>query len=399
MSVQLKITPNIIPWIGKSDALFKLKQDIEKLACSTIPIHITGKSGTGKSLAVQQIHQHSPHQRGKLVISCCKSWAPENSRVELDSLINQACHGTVYLKNIDALSSAQFEQIKDYWLLDNPLSNAVRLITSTSQCSTTEVGQVDTSLTWLQYYCLTLVLPSLSQRKGDVEPLISYYQKTDLRIGQLKLEKSAISLLTNYSWPDNVKQLKRCLEKLTFVDDNTEITKQALIEVFPCMAPNFEHHTQSNSDISAPLQSPLAEAHADLETELAVYFQTPNTTSLQVDKTTIRSQGHPALQRALDYLEAHYTQPLSLSEVAECACVSPSHLSFLFKRYIGRSFKQTLLRIRINTAMALFRENPYSQVTEVCDDVGFSDLSFFVRKFKAVVGVSPGVYRDQRAKH
>ena len=158
-------------------------------------------------------------------------------------------------------------------------------------------------------------------------------------------------------------------------------------------------YTQSNFDTSAHLQSPLAEPYSTLEAELALYFQTSNATSLQVDETTIRSQGHPALQRALDYLKAHYTQPLSLNEVAECACVSPSHLSFLFKRYVGQSFKQTLLRIRIKTAMALFRENPYSQVTEVCDDVGFSDLSFFVRKFKAVVGVSPGVYRDQRAKH
>lgn len=399
MSVQLKVTPNITPWIGKSDALFKLKQDIEKLACSTIPIHITGNSGTGKSLAVQQIHQYSPHQHGKLVISCCKLWAPESIRNELDSLINQACHGTVYLKNIDALSSTQFEQIKDYWLLDNPLNNAVRLITSTSQCARTDAGQVDNSLMWLQYYCLTLVLPSLSQRKGDVEPLISYYQKTDLRIGQLKLEKSTIALLNNYSWPDNVKQLKRCLEKLTFINDNLEITPQALIDVFPCMAPNFAKNIELNCDTQLSLQPQLPKPDTDLESELTLDFQTINTAPQLTEAATVHYKPHPALKRALDYLEAHYTQPLSLSEVAECACVSPSHLSFLFKRYVGQSFKQTLLRIRIKTAMARFIENPYSQVTEVCDDVGFSDLSFFVRKFKAVVGVSPGVYRDQRAKH
>ena len=396
MSIDCKLAPSVTCWIGSSDALFKLKSEIGKLTNSTLPIHISGEPGTGKLLAVKQIHAQSTHKQGELVVSCCKQWGPKGALEKLNQLIAQASNGTVYLKNIDVLSAQQFELIQSYWLYDAPLTKPVRLITSTTHTQTVHSMSGTRPLNWLHYYCLTLTLPSLAERKDDIVPLIKHIQRTGEGLNKLELTESAISILSEYPWPGNVEQLRRCLEKLLVLNDRQVITPQRLLEAFPGM------HRQSAvsetvdavSDDSGGC-SPMV----SFEEKLALYAQSTPMHEHTPDMIRLHDNAHPALQRALTYLDKHYTQPLSLSEVANCACVSPSHLSFLFKRYVGLSFKQTLLRIRIKSAMALFRENPYSQVTEGCDDVGFSDLSFFVRKFKAVVGVSPGVYRDQRTKH
>ncbi|KNC67917.1 AraC family transcriptional regulator [Pseudoalteromonas ardens] len=408
MSTLIKVTPETQPWIGSSDALFSLKQQISLLAQCNLPVHIIGQPGSGKHLAVSHLHQMGKTESQPLIISCVNHWDGRCAVTQLDALISQSLRGTLYLKNIDALTNDQAEAIKDYWLNLNTNAQAPRLITSTTiqkhQQALTQTQQ-SSFLNWLHYHCLELSIPTLAQRREDIPALFNHYKSTCQHIAKLQLDEQAMALLTNYCWPHNAKQLKRCLDKLSFLSHQQEITKPTLVKIFPAMndAQNQYSETlepvsakQVNDEFSALIQSLTA-------CEDPHEFESQHTDSdlypAPVIQLQAASKPHPALARALEYIDENFKKPLSLSEVASYACVSPSHLSFLFKRYVGQSFKQTLLRIRIKTAMALLREDPYSQVTEVCDDVGFSDLSFFVRKFKSVVGVSPGVYRDQRTKH
>ncbi|WP_273046874.1 helix-turn-helix domain-containing protein [Pseudoalteromonas sp.] len=399
MSLPINLANNNESWIGSSDALFQLKNEINKLASSILPIHIVGEPGTGKQFAAQKIHQLS-NKEGSFIMSCCTHWTANNVLNEFDTLISQLKKGTIYLKNIDSLSCEQFDVIKDYWLNEITDKEAVRLITSTTpqkQTAALQLTDPATPLDWLHYHCLGLLIPTLSQREEDIIAFIETYQLTDKNIAQLTFSSSAIAILKSYRWPNNVKQLKRCLDKLTFLNDYQEINAQTLTHIFPSMASAPSSHNTEIVEVTPPSPLLAYNFHQDI-TELHTNILLTEHTHCQTTPA-IKNKPHPALQRALQHIDENYTKPLSLSEVANCACVSPSHLSFLFKRYVGQSFKQTLLRLRIKTAMTLLREDPYCQVTEVCDDVGFSDLSFFVRKFKAVVGVSPGVYRDQRAKH
>ncbi|MCG7534133.1 AraC family transcriptional regulator [Pseudoalteromonas sp. OOF1S-7] len=408
MSSLLKLTPQALPWIGSSDALFKLKQQIALLAQCNLPVHIIGQPGSGKHLAVNHLHQLGKPDSHPLVVSCVNHWDTSCAVTKLESLISQALDGTLYLKNIDALDPEQAEAIKDYWLNLTTASPAPKLITSTTtqkhQQALTDPQQ-SSFLSWLHYHCLELNIPSLAERREDIPDLINHYKATCQHIANLQLDTQALAVLTAYSWPHNAKQLKRTLDKLSFLSGQQAITKPTLINIFPVMNEANKQYPepldsvpskQVSNEFTKVIQSLIA-----CDNELA--FEPQNTSTEQYTAPLMQLQAaskpHPALARALQYIDENFKKPLSLSEVASYACVSPSHLSFLFKRYVGQSFKQTLLRIRIKTAMALLREDPYSQVTEVCDDVGFSDLSFFVRKFKSVVGVSPGVYRDQRTKH
>ena len=111
-----------------------------------------------------------------------------------------------------------------------------------------------------------------------------------------------------------------------------------------------------------------------------------------------KGYSHPALNKALHYIYKNYANPIDMPTLASSACISQSHLSYLFKYYLGMSFKKVLMRFRVAKSMELFDNNPSLQVTQVCDQVGFPDLSFFVRKFHLYVGVSPSVYRDEHCR-
>lgn len=407
MLTELTVTHEETAWIGSSDALFQLKTRINKLAHSDLPIHIVGEPGSGKQLAAYQIYRTPSYKKGKFVSFCCKEFSERNIEKQMKGLISQAKRGTLYLKNVCHLTPLQFNDIKHYWLTDVAQKDDVQLITSTTaqnQLNAHLASDPDELLNWLQYHCLELSMPTLAQRCDDIAYLIDYYKTTNDKIAALNFDATAMTVLKNYAWPNNVKQLKRCLEKLTFSVDDREINADILLRNFPSMNHNGEISNApgitSNNSHSQPTISLSSDDTYTVEQPVDSMYSHEHYLQIDINKTlTPSNRVHPALGKALSYIEAYYTHPLSLSEVASHACVSPSHLSYLFKRYVGQSFKQTLLKHRIRAAMNLFRNDPYSQVTEVCDDVGFSDLSFFVRKFKAVVGVSPGVYRDQRAKH
>lgn len=402
MSTVLKLTPAVQPWIGTSDALFKLNQQINQLAHCNLPVHIIGEPGSGKHLAVCHLHNLGKASSESLIVSNVANWGEQCAAAQLEQLIAQTQNGSLYLKNIDMLSSAQAESVKDYWLNLSTEYPALRLITSTTREKQAEAlgqSQQHSFLSWLHYHCLELCVPSLHERKEDIDALVKHYRATCQHIANLQLHPQALEILKAYNWPHNVKQLKRCLDKLSFLSNQQAVSSQALLSIFPAM------HTEATPKPMAmhvlkPVEPSLTEEVQSLiqcndEHDLLVAEQRGEAVAATTTASHTPHKSHPALIRALQFVDKNFEKPLSLSEVASYACVSPSHLSFLFKRFVGQSFKQTLLRIRIKRAMVLLREDPYSQVTEVCDDVGFSDLSFFVRKFKSVVGVSPGVYRDQ----
>lgn len=98
-----------------------------------------------------------------------------------------------------------------------------------------------------------------------------------------------------------------------------------------------------------------------------------------------------ALQRALRYIDAHLSQPLRVTELAEVACVSRFHLVRLFRTGTGASSLRYLRRRRIERARQLLPagDQPMSRLAQ---HLGFFDQSHFVRSFRAETGCSPGQY-------
>ena len=102
------------------------------------------------------------------------------------------------------------------------------------------------------------------------------------------------------------------------------------------------------------------------------------------------------LRTALVYILEHFTEKLSLGDVAEHCYVSSWHLSKLLNQYTGRGFFEIINRIRIDRAMEMLADTG-AKVQEVSDAVGFLDVAHFSRIFKNLVGCSPKEFRQRGA--
>jgi len=102
------------------------------------------------------------------------------------------------------------------------------------------------------------------------------------------------------------------------------------------------------------------------------------------------------LRNALDYIHEHYSEQLTLNDVAEHVYVSPSYLSRMFKKELGKNFVDYLNGLRIEKAKELLMDPKY-KTYEVAEIVGIPDAHYFSRLFKKYEGVSPTEYRDASA--
>jgi AraC family transcriptional regulator len=95
---------------------------------------------------------------------------------------------------------------------------------------------------------------------------------------------------------------------------------------------------------------------------------------------------------AARYLELHSAEALSLDELAQQAGLSPFHFLRVFARVLGVTPHQYLVRTRVREAARRLAD-PARSITDIALDVGFADLSNFVRTFRRAAGVSPGAFR------
>jgi AraC family transcriptional regulator len=100
------------------------------------------------------------------------------------------------------------------------------------------------------------------------------------------------------------------------------------------------------------------------------------------------------LRRVLDYMEAHLAEDLSLMTLAAEAGVSPARLTRAFRRVIGRSIHQHLLRRRIEWAAALLLATA-QPIAHVALAVGFCSQAHLTTAFQRLYGTTPNVYRRQ----
>jgi len=101
---------------------------------------------------------------------------------------------------------------------------------------------------------------------------------------------------------------------------------------------------------------------------------------------------HPGIRRALAFMREHFTEDITLADVARGAALSRFYFCRLFHREAGVPFHEYLNELRVARAQVLLADH-HVTVTEVAYAVGFNDLSHFDRTFRRMVGLSPTEYR------
>ncbi len=99
------------------------------------------------------------------------------------------------------------------------------------------------------------------------------------------------------------------------------------------------------------------------------------------------------VSHVVEFVESNYGDAgLSLVLVADRFGLSLSHLSRVFKEQTGKTFSEYISDLRIERMMVLLRSTDFT-VREIVARVGYHDVPNCIRKFRQVVGVTPGKYR------
>lgn len=98
------------------------------------------------------------------------------------------------------------------------------------------------------------------------------------------------------------------------------------------------------------------------------------------------------IKTVLEFIESSPIEAITLEAAAEVLRISPSRFRHLFKDYVGVSFHQYVIGLRLERARHLLRTTSYT-VERIAGMLGIQDLSHFARDFKRVYGISPGATR------
>lgn len=98
------------------------------------------------------------------------------------------------------------------------------------------------------------------------------------------------------------------------------------------------------------------------------------------------------IRQAKQYIQNHFSEPITQEEVSGAVGLSSTYFSALFKKEEGEGFAKYLTGVRMEQAKIMLRESTAS-VSEVCRRVGYNDLKHFTHNFEKATGLKPSAYR------
>ena len=233
--------------IGESKSIKAIHELIDKVAQSEARVLITGKSGTGKELVAHQIHERSLRQKFSFVEVNCAAIPAELIESELfghtkgsftsaikdrQGKFEAANGGTLFLDEIADMSlAAQAKVLRA--LEENKVQRVgsekhitvdVRVIAATNKDLKEEIekGSFREDL----YHRLAVILidvPTLSSRKDDIPLLVNHFVEIICKeqgIESKSFSKESISLLEDYNWSGNIRELRNVIERLIILGGN-----------------------------------------------------------------------------------------------------------------------------------------------------------------------------------
>ena len=106
----------------------------------------------------------------------------------------------------------------------------------------------------------------------------------------------------------------------------------------------------------------------------------------------LRSSDEPLLAAVFDVIEQRYHEPISLADVAADLALTAGHLTTVVRRKTGRTVQQWIAQRRLQQARALLTETDLT-VAAIARRVGFPDVSYFIKRFRAEHATTPAQWR------
>jgi two-component system, NtrC family, response regulator AtoC len=242
---------------GKTAAMQAVRNKLERVAETDVPVLIQGESGTGKEILVRLLHALSMRARGSLVKVSCP--AIPNSLLETELFgyekgaftgamatkvgrVEQAHNGTLFLDEVGSLDltvqSKLLQVLQDGTFVrvggHDSRSIATRLVSASNGDLRNQVEEGSFRLDFLfRINAVTINLPPLRQRIADLPVLIDYfidyYAKAFHTTPDL-LSKSAVRLMQNYHWPGNIRQLENLIRSYVLIGSEEALVAEMMPE-------------------------------------------------------------------------------------------------------------------------------------------------------------------------
>ena len=101
----------------------------------------------------------------------------------------------------------------------------------------------------------------------------------------------------------------------------------------------------------------------------------------------------PVIKMAEDFIMKHFSENISLSDVADYCNINSSYLSNLFHKQLGISYIKYVTKLRMECAASYLRKYPHAKIYEIGEKLGFVSTKHFIFIFKKYYGVSPASYQ------
>lgn len=238
------------PFLGKSDAIQRLREEAERILGTDRPILLQGETGVGKGVLAEWLHKQGPRSEEAMVDLNCAGFSRELLDSELFGhekgaftgavshkigLFEVANRGTVFLdevgdldptvqpKLLKVLEEKRFRRLGGV----HDRSVDVHLIAATNHDLRAMVaqGKYREDL-YFRICCLPLFIPPLRERPEDISLIAEFFierLKDDLGRTTLVLSTDAMAALRSYSWPGNIRELRNVLERAAILSRDGSI--------------------------------------------------------------------------------------------------------------------------------------------------------------------------------
>jgi DNA-binding NtrC family response regulator len=270
--------------------------ELRRAAATSMPVLVTGETGTGKELVAREVHRLSRAATGAFVPFNCAAIPREmleshlfghrrgaftGANNDFGGVVREASRGTLFLDEIGELDLAlqpkllRFLETGEIQRLGEarPLSVDVRTIAATNA----DVDQLVRGGRFREdlFYRLNVVrlhLPPLRDRREDVPVLIAHFLDRFARESGkpvLRLGAATIELLTLYDWPGNVRELSNEMHRLTvYAEPDEEVAPERLSRTIRTRA--LEAARRLDEVVAIDATQTLAAATAQLARALVV---------------------------------------------------------------------------------------------------------------------------------
>jgi DNA-binding NtrC family response regulator len=254
------------PFHGTSSTIKRLSQEVRKIVNTERPILIQGETGTGKGVLAQWIHKNGPRAEETLVDVNCAGLSKDLLESELfgyekgaftsaagskQGLVEAAHKGILFLdelgemdlmvqpKLLKVLEDSRFRRLGDVRerIVD------IQIIAATNRNLMQSVREMKfREDLYFRISTFHLRIPPLRERAEDIPVIANILLRNlanDLAREQQELSPTAETLLKNYSWPGNIRELRNVLERVALTCDARIIEAQDLGLVHRTATPVF----------------------------------------------------------------------------------------------------------------------------------------------------------------